>query len=369
MQNVRFVFSTNYISFVRLQVCPNVIFLALSVAYGLPLSESSCIVGGFLTLLVGCAAMPFIEWEWALLVVAFVMGLATAMTQGTLFSICGVCGPRHTAALTVGTGMAGTVICFIRMATKSAPSKRLSVDVFFGFSAAFCVICVLMYRVVVKESRFYSAQRSLAKGSDSTIESEDRSEALEAPLVERVADDDEDDEKTPQAELPTLEMIRKLRIAILSVVLVFLVTLAIFPGIVSEMESNRISSDWWSLILFTIFNATDTIGKSLPAYYQPLDLRGLLLGACVRLAFIPLCIICVTPNVISWDVAQGLLIAVFGLSNGFLGTVAMMLGPEEFNDASKNKAGLIMVFFLTSGLAVGSWVGVGLKQLMDHTSL
>ena len=52
-----------------------------------------------------------------------------------------------------------------------------------------------------------------------------------------------------------------------------------------------------------------------------------------------------------------------------IGTLAMMLGPQQVPQEHSSRAGLIMVFFLTTGLAVGSWVGVGLKQLMDHTDL
>ena len=51
------------------------------------------------------------------------------------------------------------------------------------------------------------------------------------------------------------------------------------------------------------------------------------------------------------------------------GTLAMMLGPQQVSQEHSSRAGLIMVFFLTADLAVGSWVGVGLKQLMDHTDL
>ena len=53
----------------------------------------------------------------------------------------------------------------------------------------------------------------------------------------------------------------------------------------------------------------------------------------------------------------------------YTGTLAMMLGPQQVPQEHSSRAGLIMVFFLTTGLAVGSWVGVGLKQLMDHTGL
>jgi len=355
-------------------VCPNVIFLAISVVYGLPLSERACIVGGFLTLLLGCASMPILQWEWSILLVAFLMGLATAMTQGTLFSICGVCGPSHTAALTTGTGMAGTLICLIRMATKGAPSEHISVISFFSFSAVLCVACVGIFILCVESSEFYLHRQKESGRTSSDMEtkvSESDRDELEAPLTandKMISHVDADGLEIVEA-ISTKDLIWKLRIGIVSVVLVFLVTLALFPGVISEMKSSNIGNDWWSLILFTIFNFTDTVGKFVPSVSQPLGLNGLLIGAVMRVAFLPLLIICVSPSVISWDWVQALLVAAFGISNGFLGTVAMMLGPEQVDSNARNRAGLVMVFFLTSGLAVGSWVGVGLKQAMDKTSL
>lgn len=366
-------------------VCPNVIFLAISVAYGLPWSEKTCIVGGFATLLLGCVAMPFLKWSWSILTLAFIMGLATATTQGSLFSICGICSPEHTAALTTGTGMAGSIICFIRMATKSAPSQRTSVLAFFTFSAVLCAVCILAYVRCVASSLFFLHRKKAASDGDSRTESQ-----LEAPLVDHMAigdlrvDDSGGERNDAAAEtgelkderardggdgMTTKDIVVRLRKGIMAVILVFLVTLALFPGLVSEMKSSNVSDDWWSLILFTVFNVTDTIGKFLPSVRQYLNLDSLLLGSVIRVSFIPLFVICVSPDIISWDWLQAIIVAIFGVSNGYLGTVAMMLGPAQVEDSFKEKAGLVMVFFLTSGLAIGSWTGVGLKNLMDNSPL
>jgi len=337
-------------------------------------------------------AMPFIEQSWILLTVAFAMGMSTAMTQGTLYSICGRLGPQHTAALTTGTGCAGTVICLIRMATKSAPSKWTSVLAFFVFSSVFCVACILDFVCLVEQSEYMAkCQR---------IEGEEEKDTLREPLA--VPDEDPEGKETEEGEVASIsnmQIVKQTIRGIISVVLVFLVTLAIFPGLISEMESSNVSKDWWSLILFTAFNFTDTVGKfSAGKFSNIIHLNGLLTWSTVRLIFVPVFILCVSPDYIKGEWIQVVLVVLFGLSNGYLGTffcfvcavlcltilcffithththtytgtLAMMLGPQQVPQEHSSRAGLIMVFFLTTGLAVGSWVGVGLKQLMDHTGL
>ena len=349
-------------------------------------------MGGFGILLAGSMAMPFIEQSWILLTVAFAMGMSTAMTQGTLYSICGRLGPQHTAALTTGTGCAGTVICLIRMATKSAPSKWTSVLAFFVFSSVFCVACILDFVCLVEQSEYMAkCQR---------IEGEEEKDTLREPLA--VPDEDPEGKETEEGEVASIsnmQIVKQTIRGIISVVLVFLVTLAIFPGLISEMESSNVSKDWWSLILFTAFNFTDTVGKfSAGKFSNIIHLNGLLTWSTVRLIFVPVFILCVSPDYIKGEWIQVVLVVLFGLSNGYLGTffcfvcavlcltilcffithththtytgtLAMMLGPQQVPQEHSSRAGLIMVFFLTTGLAVGSWVGVGLKQLMDHTGL
>ena len=276
-------------------------------------------MGGFGILLAGSIAMPFIEQSWILLTVAFAMGMSTAMTQGTLFSICGRLGPQHTAALTTGTGCAGTVICLIRMATKSAPSKWTSVLAFFVFSSVFCVACILDFVCLVEQSEYMAkCQR---------VEGEEK-DTLREPLA--VANEDPEGKEKDEGEVASIsnmQIVKQAIRGIISVVLVFLVTLAIFPGLISEMESSNVSKDWWSLILFTAFNFTDTVGKfSAGKFSDIIHLNGLLTWSTVRLIFVPVFILCVSPDYIKGDWLQVVLVVLFGLSNGYLGTFFVLCG-------------------------------------------
>ena len=52
----------------------------------------------------------------------------------------------------------------------------------------------------------------------------------------------------------------------------------------------------------------------------------------------------------------------FALTNGYLGTLAMMFGPVTLRPADKEAGGSLMVFFLTLGLTLGVWTG----NLLDY---
>lgn len=80
------------------------------------------------------------------------------------------------------------------------------------------------------------------------------------------------------------------------------------------------------MILITIFNATDFTGR-LATSAEVLRFKSVnttLVWAVARLIFIPVFIVCVKPCWISWEWVQCLVMAVFGLSNGYLGSMALI---------------------------------------------
>jgi equilibrative nucleoside transporter 1/2/3 len=51
---------------------------------------------------------------------------------------------------------------------------------------------------------------------------------------------------------------------------------------------------------------------------------------------------------------------VFSLSNGYMGSLAMMMGPDCVGDHEKQVAGTMLTFFLLLGIATGAAAGLGL---------
>ena len=116
----------------------------------------------------------------------------------------------------------------------------------------------------------------------------------------------------------------------------------------------------------TIFNTFDFIGRSLPRWDSLVIVspRWLWLPVVLRAAFVPLFVICKKPQLIHNDLATFAIMAAFALTNGYLGTLAMMFGPAKLAPADKETGGSIMVFMLTVGLTAGVWAGKALNEFL-----
>jgi Nucleoside transporter len=112
------------------------------------------------------------------------------------------------------------------------------------------------------------------------------------------------------------------------------------------------TKDWWSVILFFIFNIFDTVGRYSPGLCKLFSerflvvrtpvylcvMKGLIMPVVVRpqipslgrLVFVPLFI-----GAVYWhggfqnDVYVALVMVVFSLSNGYIASLSMMYGPAK----------------------------------------
>ena len=82
---------------------------------------------------------------------------------------------------------------------------------------------------------------------------------------------------------------------------------------------------------------------------------GLLILSILRIGFIPLFVMCVKPQIFSWQIAI-IINGLMGVSNGFCGTSGFCLGPEGENvpKHEKGRTAQMLAVFLTSGLVCGS---------------
>ena len=95
---------------------------------------------------------------------------------------------------------------------------------------------------------------------------------------------------------------------------------------------------------FVVFNIADYAGKQFAVWVQKpgpskLGQISLLVATLLRLAFIPLFMFCnvsvnnrKTEVLIESDAAYILFMLVFGISNGYIGNIAMMFGPGTVKD-------------------------------------
>ena len=149
---------------------------------------------------------------------------------------------------------------------------------------------------------------------------------------------------------------------------VFFITLGIFPSLTvhiapSTTSTNVFFTKLWVPFSFLNFNLCDFVGRTLAGKGTFLKSPSALLAASVaRVAFVPLFMFCNRgpdfhpgwPVLFAHDAYPILFMALFALSNGYVSTRLMMIGPAKVPMEQQEVAGTIMVAFLVTGLALGS---------------
>ncbi|KAI0234365.1 Equilibrative nucleoside transporter 4 [Lamellibrachia satsuma] len=151
----------------------------------------------------------------------------------------------------------------------------------------------------------------------------------------------------------------------LSIAITYFVTLCLFPGIESEVISCRLRS-WMPVVLIAIFNLFDFAGKILASLRYDWPRDRLVLLSLSRVLLVPLMMMSVMPRTKpvlhddTWPIVMSLLL---GVSNGYFGSVPMILAPGNVPDAQKELTGNIMTLSYSVGLTSGSAVAYLLDSL------
>ncbi|XP_061424277.1 equilibrative nucleoside transporter 1-like isoform X2 [Lethenteron reissneri] len=159
---------------------------------------------------------------------------------------------------------------------------------------------------------------------------------------------------------------RKIWPMALCVCCVFWFTIAVFPALTVRVATFSTHNMWNSLFLpvccFLTFGVSDFMGRSLTAVVMWPGEHSCWFPVLVaaRLVFIPAFLLCnVTPHpfgsaLLAHDVAFFLVMLLFGMSSGYLASLAMSYGPKQVEAHNAETAGSVMMFFLALGLALGA---------------
>ena len=160
----------------------------------------------------------------------------------------------------------------------------------------------------------------------------------------------------------------------IAVFLVFWATLALFPGITSQLEStdpvlnlnsktNPQGTGWFSIIMVCVFDLGDLIGRWLPNRPSAVIVgpRGVLIGSVLRFVFFPLFVLHLKRYIVG-DVWAYAIMFFFSLTNGYFATLSLMFASDAAPAQHKEYVGVLTVFALTLGLTSGVWTGVALTD-------
>jgi Nucleoside transporter len=161
-----------------------------------------------------------------------------------------------------------------------------------------------------------------------------------------------------------LDVMFSLKFFISIIMITFAGTLSIFPALVSEIwECRNINNASFTSLLFSTFNISDAVGRSLSALFSEFSstLYIMLISIAIGKFFLVplLCRADIHGEALEssscTDWYPALLVCVLGLTNGFCASSCMMHWVSALGNSSKENLGAtLMIFSITIGLIIGS---------------
>lgn len=317
---------------------------------------------GVTTAFVGVNTSSWVDPFFAItLLTVILMNIASAIFQSSTFGFAGVLPAKYTSVVMSGQAFAGIFAAIASIVSIAAGGNadhlsKGSVIGYFLVAVVIITLCLLSFPPLLrlKFVQYYISQTSV-KTKKAKQEA-----ALRASINARAVD----------TSPPFLKIFSEIWLYAVSVLLVFTVTLTLFPAVLANIKSvsaNPDSSNWTSvyfspIVCFLLFNVTDFVGRYITHWITIGSQRYVLFILCVlRLAFIPLFMFCnFHPAggrhffvLFKSDAYPIFFTTLFGISNGYLGSVAMITAPQQVQPDRRETASTIMAFFLSAGLLVG----------------
>ncbi|KAI8142258.1 equilibrative nucleoside transporter [Fennellomyces sp. T-0311] len=297
-------------------------------------------------------------------------GATTSVFQIAVFAEACRLPPRYVQAVMSGQGVAGVAVAvasilsaFAGSATEAPDEAAVTRSAFLYFMAAFGItVAALIGRVIVTRQPFYIRQMNV----DPAI--------LTNSVVDEEVDDEQQFFSNDEAELSIRAIVGKSSKLVFAVGYIFVITLMLFPSITAliksvsrhapQVQGNRFfDDDVFVAFHFVLFNVGDWVGRTLPIFKSMRTFKPnlLMMFTLLRTIFVPTFLFCNVvasdrklPVLIDNDVVYFLLVWIFAVSNGWLGSLTMMAAPQQVTSAAeKSLVGSVMSFSLVVGLAIG----------------
>ncbi|KAE9609722.1 putative equilibrative nucleoside transporter [Lupinus albus] len=129
-------------------------------------------------------------------------------------------------------------------------------------------------------------------------------------------------------------------------------------GFIAEDLKSNVLKDWYPILLITVYNFADLLGKSLTAFHVLQSITKAIWASTARLLFYPLFIVCLHgPKWLKTEVPMMFLTFLLGFTNGYFTSVLMILTPKSVSFSESELSAIVMTAFLGFGLVGGSVLG------------
>ncbi|KGL83435.1 Equilibrative nucleoside transporter 3, partial [Tinamus guttatus] len=306
------------------------------------------------------------------IVCVVVVSGASTVFSSSIFGLTSRFPMKNSQALISGQAMGGTLSAVASVIDLAAAADVTdSALAYFLTADIFIVVCIMVYLLLPRLE--YSRETPYpAAGLPSNSVGEGSQGAVGNSFLAK---------RTGALDIPPLRpILRKTAVLGFCVFYVFFISIIVFPSLSSNIESvDRSSGSPWTgkyfvpLTSFLVYNFADWCGRQITAWIQAPGPKSRLLPALVllRTLALPLFILSnfqprtrLQTVLFNWDVYPVAFTALLGLSNGYLGTLAMVYGPKIVPKELAEAAGVVMTFYLMLGLALGSACSVLVVHLI-----
>ncbi|KXG36461.1 equilibrative nucleotide transporter 3-like isoform X1 [Sorghum bicolor] len=278
-------------------------------------------------------------------------GIADAHAQGGMIGDLSLMCPEFIQSYLSGLAASGAITSALRLITKAAfensqDGLRKGAMLFFSISCFNELLCVLLYTFVFPTLPIVKFYRLKAASEGSKTVAGDLAAAGVPIQHEEQAMEDPKQYVRLSTKLLFLQNVDYA----LDIFLTYVLTLSIFPGFLSEDTGSHGLGTWYALVLITMFNAWDLIGRYVPIIVKLKSRKCIMAATLARFLLIPAFYFTAKYG------AQGYMIfltSFLGLSNGYLTVCILTEAPKGYNGPEQNALGNVLVVFLMIGLFSG----------------
>lgn len=280
-------------------------------------------------------------------------GVADAHVQGGMIGDLSFMTPELIQSFLAGLAASGALTSALRLITKAAFANtkdglRKGAMLFLAISAFFELSCVLLYAYIFPKLPIVRYYRSKAASEGSkTVTSDLAAGGVSTGLISGIEEDPSKLERLSNKQL----LSQNIDYAA-CMFLIYVLTLSIFPGFLSEDTGSHSLGTWYALVLIAMYNVWDLIGRYIPLIkcLRITSRRGLLLATFSRFLMIPAFYFTAKYGDQGWMI---MLTSVLGVSNGYLTVCVLTAAPDGYKGPEQNALGNLLVLCLLSGIFAG----------------
>ncbi|XP_072407254.1 equilibrative nucleoside transporter 2-like [Chiloscyllium punctatum] len=308
-----------------------------------------------------------------------------AVLQGSLFGLVGILPSKYSSIFMSGQGVAGMFAALASILAKISRADENTIAL--GYFITPCVVilvtiifyCTLPYLEFAKYyfNKDHSNPCYEMESKTDLLMHKEKNGMVPANGKQALVHLKEADIQDDQSEMgfSVIKVFRKIWKLAISICLIFIVTLSVFPAVTADVSSHTKHGQWKEYFIpvscFLLFNIMDWGGRSVTAVCSwPRQENAILLLVLLRLSFIPIFMLCnvgqrhFLPVLFTHDAWFITFIFLFAFSNGYLVTLCMCYAPKKVSPRDAETAGAVMAFFLALGLALGAALSFPIRLMV-----